>query len=128
MKTEQQLRDVLTSCRAVADWGMSKGPCPMDTEGERGCCAECSTPAAIAWVLDERQDGAANGQTELINAIMPNAPVRRGTPSPQVAGSRIFEPYDGIPCTCTDKCDDPCKGKCGCKACYTSYQDFLSNE
>jgi len=43
-------------------------------------------------------------------------------------GSRIFEPYDGIPCTCTDKCDDPCKGGCGCKACYTSYQDFLSNE
>jgi hypothetical protein len=61
-------------------------------------------------------------------ACKPNAPVSGGTPSAQVAGSRIFEPYDGIPCTCTDKCDDPCKGGCGCKACYTSYQDFLSNE
>ena len=84
MKTEQQLRDFLTACHAVADCGMSKGPCPMDPEGKCGCCAECSTPAAIAWVLDERQDGASNGQTELINAIMPNArpdaPGEKGLP------------------------------------------------
>ncbi len=72
MKTEQQLRDFLTACGAVADFGMSNGPCPMDTAGREGCCAECSTPAAIEWVLDERQDGTANGQTELINAIATN--------------------------------------------------------
>ena len=59
----------------------------------------------------------------------PNAPVSGGgTPSAQVVGSRIFEPYNSIPCTCTDKCDDPCRGKCGCKSCHASYQDFLSNE
>jgi putative endonuclease len=41
---------------------------------------------------------------------------------------RIFEAYDGIICTCTDKCSDPCKGACGCNACHTSYMDFMSNE
>jgi hypothetical protein len=41
------------------------------------------------------------------------------------AGSRIFDPYDGIPCTCTAKCNDPCKGECGCTACRTAYQDFF---
>ncbi len=41
---------------------------------------------------------------------------------------RIFEAYDGIVCTCTDKCNDPCKGECGCNACRTSYMDFMSNE
>jgi putative endonuclease len=40
----------------------------------------------------------------------------------------IFEAYDGIICTCTDKCSDPCKGECGCNACHTSYMDFMSNE
>lgn len=38
------------------------------------------------------------------------------------------ESYDGLPCTCKDDCPVPCKGVCGCKACHTAYQDFLSNE
>lgn len=29
-------------------------------------------------------------------------------------------------CTCTDECPPQCTGKCGCKACSTSYSDFLS--
>ena len=31
-------------------------------------------------------------------------------------------------CTCKQKCPDPCKGLCGCKACHASYMDFLSME
>lgn len=52
---------------------------------------------------------------------------RSGDSSP-AACSRIRESYDGVPCTCKDNCPDPCKGACGCKACHTAYQDFLSNE
>jgi hypothetical protein len=36
--------------------------------------------------------------------------------------------YDGIQCTCKRECDSDCKGQCGCKACHTAYQDFLSME
>lgn len=31
-------------------------------------------------------------------------------------------------CTCIPTCANPCKGGCGCKACDTAYQDFLSTE
>jgi len=30
----------------------------------------------------------------------------------------------GTPCTCTEECDNNCKGECGCEACNESYQDF----
>jgi hypothetical protein len=75
MKTETQLRTFLTACGAVRDFGMSSGPCPMNVDGGLGCCAECSTPAAIEWVLGDRQDGSANGQQELINAMAPSEAV-----------------------------------------------------
>lgn len=32
------------------------------------------------------------------------------------------------PCRCTSKCDDACKGQCGCKRCHDDYMDFLSGE
>ena len=31
----------------------------------------------------------------------------------------------GTPCTCREKCDAACKGKCGCSACHEAYCDFL---
>lgn len=30
-------------------------------------------------------------------------------------------------CTCTDGCNTPCKGECGCEECKDSYQDYLSS-
>jgi len=72
MKTEQQLRDFLAQCKKVRSFGLSKGPCPMDPESEFGCCAECSTPAAIQWVLCETTDGSVNGQQLLGNTIAEN--------------------------------------------------------
>ena len=33
-----------------------------------------------------------------------------------------------LPCTCTQKCETPCKGECGCQACDMAYNDFLSAE
>jgi hypothetical protein len=69
MKTEKQLRDFLSACGAVRDWGMSKGLCPMDANGNKGCCAECSAPSAVKWVLDECEDGSTNGQDALIDML-----------------------------------------------------------
>jgi hypothetical protein len=60
----------------------------------------------------------------VVHVFEANGPIR----SKNASGQRIFEPYNGIPCTCTEQCHDPCKGGCGCKACRTSYQDFLSKE
>ena len=31
-------------------------------------------------------------------------------------------------CTCTEKCKENCKGECGCEACRTCYNDWLSLE
>ncbi len=36
--------------------------------------------------------------------------------------------YDGVPCTCTESCPDPCKDDCDCEACHRAYGDFLSLE
>lgn len=41
---------------------------------------------------------------------------------------RLIEGYDGYPCTCVDSCSDDCKGLCGCQACHTAYQDYLSSD
>ena len=83
MKTEKQIKDFLESCGKVRDFGLSSGPCPANTREEdpddpdsrRGCCAECSMPSALEWVLDEREDGSANGQIRLIEALRSEAEV-----------------------------------------------------
>lgn len=31
-------------------------------------------------------------------------------------------------CTCSQHCPNPCKGQCGCNACNTTWNDFLSME
>ena len=69
MKTEKQIRDGLKECRKVIDWGRSKGPCPFDKDGKRGCCAECSLPSALEWVLGNSKTGSKNGQGRLIDAM-----------------------------------------------------------
>jgi len=50
---------------------------------------------------------------------------------PSKKGIKKYPPdgyYEGVPCTCKDKCLYNCKGECGCKACKALYQDFLSDE
>lgn len=72
MKTEQEIKLLLKECEAVRDWGMSKGPCPVDEDGQRGCCAECSMPSALYWVLGEGDNPSHNSQDVLIELFKPN--------------------------------------------------------
>lgn len=51
MKTEKELKDFLYKCESVITYGMSHCPCPFKDYGAKGCCAKCSTPATIRWVL-----------------------------------------------------------------------------
>jgi len=69
MRTEEEIRKALEECDKVSGYAMSDGPCPRNTNGRKGCCAECSFPSAIAWVLGEEKKGSENGQANLISAI-----------------------------------------------------------
>lgn len=70
MKSEKELLEYLEKCDKVRDFGMSKGPCPFDGDGELGCCAECSTPATLDWVLiDERKNPTSNMQQVMIDIM-----------------------------------------------------------
>ena len=69
MKSEKEIREGLAKCEKVADWGISKGPCPFDPEGKRGCCAECSFTSALYWVLTDQGNPSANGQDKLIETL-----------------------------------------------------------
>jgi hypothetical protein len=76
MKTEKELKNFLRKCDKVRNFGMSNGPCPFiecsDEELEEnklGCCAECSTPATIAWVLELGDHPTDNMQHVLANAF-----------------------------------------------------------
>jgi len=93
MRNEQEIRDILTACEEVAGFGMSYGPCPLkindpkdclegcpytETDKDeccanfdlhRGCCAECSFPSALRWVLGGDDKGSDNGQNRLMNAF-----------------------------------------------------------
>jgi len=68
MRSEQELRKMLEECRKVASFGVSNGPCPME-DGKEGCCAECSAPSTIEWVLGENDNPTANGQNRLIDIL-----------------------------------------------------------
>jgi len=39
---------------------------------------------------------------------------------------QITTEYNGLQCTCTDDCEVPCKGECGCECHEEAYQDYLS--
>ncbi len=70
MKTEKQIKDFLTRCDKVRDWGLSKGKCPAEKgKGARGCCAECSMPSALLWVLGRDVQGSANMQDVMIATL-----------------------------------------------------------
>jgi len=69
MKTEKQIRDFLARCDKVRDFGMSKGSCPAEEGRRKGCCAECSMPSTLMWVLDKDVKGSANMQDVLIAAL-----------------------------------------------------------
>ena len=51
---------------------------------------------------------------------------------PTDKGRHEFPPdgyYEGIPCTCHEKCNYACEGKgCGCKAHRACYGEFLDGE
>jgi hypothetical protein len=93
VRSEEELRKFLEECGAVSGFGCSEGPCPLkvndkkdclefcdfpeDSEDRktccdnwgRGCCAECSFPSAIAWVLGKDNNPSDNGQKRLIQAL-----------------------------------------------------------
>jgi len=60
MRSEEEIRKLLKACEAVIDWGVSRGPCPLQPEpgyegdDRTGCCAECTLGRALYWVLGER--------------------------------------------------------------------------
>jgi hypothetical protein len=67
MRTEQEIREKMDACNAVAGCGMSDGPCPFREDGEKGCCAECSTISTLAWVLGNEGSPSKNGQEAVID-------------------------------------------------------------
>lgn len=95
MRSEEELKKFLEACGAVSSFGLSTGPCPLkafdkkeclefcDTvkgseeqkeccaewDKKRGCCAECSFPSAIVWVLGNNNNPTDNGQKRLFKAI-----------------------------------------------------------
>lgn len=97
MRSEQEIRNILAECKKVCDFGMSKGPCPLKADDKkdcindcswdlsakerekkiccelwdmrRGCCAECSFPSVLEWVLGEDRIGSDNGQKRLMGEL-----------------------------------------------------------
>lgn len=72
MRSEKEIIDFLDKCDKVRDYGMSKGPCPLlindpDYDSKSGCCAECSFPSTILWVLNLGNKPTDNGQSRLID-------------------------------------------------------------
>lgn len=69
MRTEKEIRKFLVRCRNASGFGMSEKNCPAEKGRRKGCCAECSMPATLLWVLEDDTKASANGQDELINAL-----------------------------------------------------------
>jgi len=92
MKSQEELEEFLKACDAVSGFGLSNGPCPLKSErkecaetcsidsedrkmccdnwdARRGCCAECSFPSTIRWVLGSEDDPTKNGQNKIIQAF-----------------------------------------------------------
>jgi len=70
MKTEKQIKDFLKRCDKVRDFGMSKGKCPAEKGNKKGCCAECSMPSTLLWVLGADVTGSDNMQNVLIDSFI----------------------------------------------------------
>ena len=69
MKSKKQIRNLLVRCDNVRGYGMSLGRCPAEKGRRKGCCAECSMPSTLRWVLDEDVKPSANAQDELIERL-----------------------------------------------------------
>ena len=69
MKTERQIRSFLARCNKVRDYGMSKGKCPAERGIKAGCCAECSMPSTLLWILGKPVKGSENAQDSLIENL-----------------------------------------------------------
>lgn len=41
-------------------------------------------------------------------------------------GYYVVDAEEQYACICKDNCPKPCKGDCGCLACNTAYNDYLS--
>jgi hypothetical protein len=100
MRSEEELKSFLTACHSVCGFGMSNGPCPLKLnevktcldncdlplgsedrkrccaqwDEHKGCCAECSFPSAISWVLGNDDNPTDNGQKRLIQALKEGLP------------------------------------------------------
>jgi len=76
MRSEKEIVAFLDACNKVAGFGLSTGPCPLELDRESygddddrcGCCAECSFPAGVEWVLGDDAirifKGAQEGENE----------------------------------------------------------------
>jgi hypothetical protein len=69
MKTEKEIKQFLKKCDKVSDFGMSKGACPAEKNKTRGCCAECSMPSTLRWVLEDNVTGSSNGQERMFELL-----------------------------------------------------------
>ena len=65
MRSEQEIRQALAACSKVANYGISDGPCPLDPRGKEGCCAECTAPSTLLWVLGSVDRANVNGQERM---------------------------------------------------------------
>jgi len=69
MKTEKQIKDFLARCNKVRSFSMSKGRCPAENGRRKGCCAECSMPSTLQWVLGEDVKASSNAQHRLVKEL-----------------------------------------------------------
>lgn len=69
VRTEKEISDLLSKCEKVSDFGMSKGPCLLNDRGEKGCCAECSLPNALRWILGGDDNPSYNAQDLMGEAL-----------------------------------------------------------
>ena len=70
MRTEKEIRKFLIRCNGARSFGMSIKNCPAEKGRRKGCCAECSMPSTLAWVLeDDNVKPSANGQDLMIECL-----------------------------------------------------------
>lgn len=69
MKTEKEIKAFLKKCDKVSDFGMSRGACPAEKNKRRGCCAECSMPSTLRWVLGDDVIASENGQERMFGML-----------------------------------------------------------
>jgi hypothetical protein len=69
MRTEAEIKKFLIRCNKARGFGMSEKRCPAENGRRKGCCAECSMPSSLTWVLGKETKPSANGQDFLIEVF-----------------------------------------------------------